>query len=179
MSKEKDLILGHGDECDGIEEYDNALPAWWLGLFYFTIAWAVVYAVNYHFVANDSQAALYDAEMAAAAEQWPQQEITQVSAADITEDAVDAGKAVYDANCVACHGPNLEGGIGPNLKDSEWVHGGTLTDITRTITEGVPEKGMLTWGPILGPQKIAQVASFVYSAGGGVPDAAGTPEGEK
>jgi cytochrome c oxidase cbb3-type subunit 3 len=46
MSKETNQVLGHAEESDGIEEYDNPLPTWWLGLFYFTIAWGVVYAVD-------------------------------------------------------------------------------------------------------------------------------------
>ncbi|MCB9743094.1 MAG: c-type cytochrome [Alphaproteobacteria bacterium] len=177
MSKhEPDMILGHSEESDGIEEYDNALPLWWLYLFYFTIAFAVVYVGWYHFVAKTSQASQYQTEMAAAAERWPQEEIV-VNVEEITEDTVAEGKAIYEVNCIGCHGPELKGGIGPNLTDAEWIHGGTIEEITNTITNGVVEKGMLAWGPILGPQKIAQVASFVYSSGGGVaPSGAAEPD---
>lgn len=163
--KEKDVVLGHADEADGIEEYDNALPAWWLGLFYFTIAWAVVYGVHYHFVAGRSQAGEYDAEIAAAEARWPKPAAGAVAA--VTPESIAAGAQVYATNCVACHGPELQGGIGPNLTDTTWIHGGTLADITRVVNEGVPEKGMLTWGPILGPEKVAQVSAFVHSKGGG------------
>ena len=165
MSKEQDRILGHGDECDGIEEYDNALPAWWLGLFYFTIIWGVVYAIHYHFVGKRSQAAEYDAEMVAAAEQWPAPDVTQELV--VTDDVLAEGKAVYDVNCVGCHGPDMKGGIGPDLTDAEWVHGGTMDEITATVTDGVPEKGMLAWGPILGPDKVRKVSAYVHNAGGG------------
>ena len=48
-----------------------------------------------------------------------------------------------------CHGAALEGGIGAALNDEEWIHGGDAESVIRVITEGVPDKGMLTWGPIL------------------------------
>jgi len=86
----------------------------------------------------------------------------------VNEQSIEAGRAIFATNCVGCHGAELEGGIGPKLTDAEWLHGGTLEAINQTIKDGVPEKGMLSWGPILGPQKVAQVAAYVYSAGGGV-----------
>lgn len=164
MSKHKqDQVLGHADECDGIEEYDNKLPAWWLGLFYFCVIFGVAYSIHYHFIAERSQAGAYEAEMAKAAEDYPVPDAEELLV--VTDEAVAAGREIFTTNCVGCHGANLEGGIGPNLKDAEWIHGGELADINTTITEGVPEKGMLSWGPILGPQKVAQVSAFVYSQG--------------
>lgn len=164
---ERDKILGHSAEADGIEEYDNPLPGWWLGLFYVTIGFGIVYGIDYHFVSHRSEAGEYDAEVAAAEAKWPAPDPVAVAAAASTPEAKDAGKEIFLANCVACHGADLHGGIGPDLTDGTWIHGGTLADITNTITVGVPEKGMLTWGPILGPEKIAQVAAYVHGAGGG------------
>jgi cytochrome c oxidase cbb3-type subunit 3 len=57
----------------------------------------------------------------------------------------------------------MHGGIGPNLLDTVWIHGGSPEEIRHTIDAGVPAKGMLTWGPILGPEKVAAVASYVVS----------------
>ena len=57
----------------------------------------------------------------------------------------------------------MKGGIGPSLLDELWIHGATADDVVRTVTEGVVEKGMLSWGPILGPEKIQQVAAYVLS----------------
>ena len=74
-----------------------------------------------------------------------------------TPAAIAAGEAVYKANCVACHGAELQGGIGPNLVDSSWIHGSKPEEIVATITNGVAAKGMPTWGPILGNEKIGQV----------------------
>ncbi|HXG43944.1 MAG TPA: cbb3-type cytochrome c oxidase N-terminal domain-containing protein [Gemmatimonadales bacterium] len=163
--RERDRVLGHAAEADGIEEYDNPLPNWWLGLFYFTIVWAVAYTVHYHLIADRSLPKAYAAEVAEAQRRWPAPAAgAGPGELAITEAAVKAGEAIYKANCVPCHGADLKGGIGPNLLDSTWIHGGKPADILRTITNGVPEKGMLTWGPILGPEKVAQVAAYVVHA---------------
>ena len=160
MSKETNRVLGHADESDGIEEYDNPLPDWWLGLLWFTVIWAIAYGVHYHFIGNRSQEGRLASEMQAAEVRWPVEAAAAVSFA-ITPEAVAAGEAVYTQNCAMCHGAELEGGIGTPLNDTEWIHGHDSEDVVRIITEGVPEKGMLTWGPILGPEKINQVAAYV------------------
>lgn len=160
-----DEILGHADEADGIEEYDNALPAWWLGLFAFTVITGAMYGFHW-FITGQTQEKAYAAELAAAEAAWP----APAADAPIVVDAgsIDAGKEVYEQNCVACHGADLKGGIGPDLTDAEWVHGGTLDEIRVTVTDGVPEKGMLAWGGILGPDKVAKVSAYVHSSGGGL-----------
>ena len=155
---ERDRLLGHSDEADGIEEYDNPLPDWWMGLLWLTIIWAVGYGVHYHFIAHRSQPKALAAEMAEARLQWPQ---GAPKAFVMSDAAVERGRAIFAANCTGCHGKNLEGGIGPNLTDTTWIHGGTPEAVVKTITEGVPAKGMITWGPILGPDKINDVAAFV------------------
>jgi cytochrome c oxidase cbb3-type subunit 3 len=161
-AQERDQVLGHAAEADGIEEYDNPMPNWWLGLFYLTIVWAVFYVAHYHFIARRSQPAQLAAEMAAADLRWPREAAAaQAATLVISDAAVEAGAGIYQANCVACHGADLKGGIGPNLVDTTWIHGGSPEAILAVITNGVPEKGMLTWGPILGPEKVAQVAAYV------------------
>jgi len=158
----RDQVLGHADEADGIEEYDNPMPNWWLGLFYFTIVWAVLYTAHYHFIAKRSQPGHLAAEMAEADRRWPREAAAaQAVTLVMSEEAVEAGEAIYAANCVACHAADLSGGIGPSLLDTVWIHGGTPEAVVAVITNGVPEKGMLTWGPILGPEKVAQVAAYV------------------
>jgi cytochrome c oxidase cbb3-type subunit 3 len=154
--------MGHADESDGIEEYDNPLPDWWLGLFWFTIIWAIGYTVHYHFIADRSQEARFEAEMAAAATRWPGEDASDVTFA-LAPENIEAGQKVFDTYCYVCHGANLEGGIGPSFLDEEWLHGGTPRDVIRTITEGVPEKGMAPWGPVLTAQEINDVAAFVLS----------------
>ena len=119
MSKDTNRVLGHGAEADGIEEYDNPLPDWWLGMFIGTIIWAAVYTVHYHFIAHRTPAKALAAEMAEARERWP--EATRPAGIATGKDAVAAGEVVYKANCTGCHGEALQGGIGPSLVDSVHV----------------------------------------------------------
>lgn len=161
--QETNIERGHAAEADGIEEYDNPLPAWWLGLLYATIVFGIVYAADYHLISHHSAAGDYDAEMAAWKLAHPPKQPSAIAAGSDTS----AGRAIFAANCVGCHGVDAHGGVGPNLTDTTWIHGGTLPEITTTITNGVPPKGMLTWGPILGPDKIAEVAAYVHGLGGG------------
>jgi cytochrome c oxidase cbb3-type subunit 3 len=161
--KERDQILGHGAESDGIEEYDNPMPNWWVGLFYATIIWAVGYVAYYHFIGQKSYVKALAAQMAEAEQRWPQS--TQLAKVEMTPEAIAAGEAVYQANCVPCHGAALQGGIGPNLTDSAWIHGRTPAEIVATITNGVAAKGMPTWGPILGNEKVGEVAAYIISKG--------------
>jgi cytochrome c oxidase cbb3-type subunit 3 len=79
---------------------------------------------------------------------------------------VAAGKAVFGQYCVACHGPEAAGLIGPNLTDHAWIHGGTPTAILQTVTAGVAAKGMPSWGPVLGPDKVENVVAFVLTLRG-------------
>ena len=166
QSDYQDVVLGHADEADGIEEYDNRLPTWWVGLFFGCVVWGGIYLAWWHFIEQTSQAKQYDEEVAAAAVLWPAPAAGSVTVANDPA-AIAEGEAIYKANCVGCHGPELTGGIGPNLKDADWIHGGTLAEITTTVTNGVTAKGMLAWGPILGPKKVAQVSAFVHAQGGG------------
>jgi cytochrome c oxidase cbb3-type subunit 3 len=160
VSKDTNRLLGHADEADGIEEYDNPLPDWWLGLFWLTIVWALGYTAHYHFIADRSQVSELAAEMAAAEARFPTQAQAQV-AFEFSEEAAEQGQQVYDQNCFPCHGMQLEGGIGPSFVDEEWIHGGQAENILTTIREGVPAMGMVSWQGILSPEQINNVASYV------------------
>jgi cytochrome c oxidase cbb3-type subunit III len=157
----RDQVLGHADEADGIEEYDNPLPDWWVGLFWATIIWSVGYTAHYHFIGNRSQERALAAELAAAEVRWP------ASAAPaefvLTPELASAGQSIYATNCGACHGASMEGGIGPALNDGNWVHGSSPQEIMRVVSEGVPAKGMPGWGPILGPERVRQVTAYIVA----------------
>lgn len=159
----RDQVLGHADEADGIEEYDNALPDWWLGLLWFTVAFAVIYTLHYHVIADRSQERELAAELTAAEQRWPRS--TTDEALVITHELAHAGEDIFQTNCSACHGAKLQGGIGPNLTDADWIHGSAPDQVLRIIREGVAAKGMPAWGPILGPDKTKQVAAYVISEG--------------
>ncbi|TNE92380.1 MAG: c-type cytochrome [Deltaproteobacteria bacterium] len=160
---DENIIMGHAEDNDGIEEYDNSLPDWWLALFFACIIWGGIYAVMYHGYQQTSQEKLYLAEVAAAEEQWGGAAEVDLAAVEITPELIAAGEPIFTQNCVACHAADLTGGVGPNLVDEEWIHGGEYADIVKTVTDGVPAKGMLTWGPILGDEKVRQVSAYVYS----------------
>ncbi len=163
-----DILLEH--EADGIREYDNPLPAWWLGIFYGTIIFSVVF-IPYLVIAGWGQAKQYDEEIAAATQEFAaanaagEQKALAFTAP--TPQLVAAGKLLFEEKCVACHMQGGIGGIGPNLIDTTWIHGGSYMNIQKTVRDGVVEKGMLAWGPILGPEGVGQVAAYVHSLGGG------------
>ena len=75
-----------------------------------------------------------------------------------------AAQSDYNALCVACHGPHLEGAEGPSLRDHETMHGGSREQIIVSIAQGYPEKAMPGWGPILGEEKIAALADFILAS---------------
>lgn len=179
--KYADKLLGH--EYDGIQEFDNPLPGWWTWMTIGTVIFAIIYVLwMYAGLGGMHQTEELEAEIAKARENHPElfaspeegggPEMPPVDRAAYVdnEEAVNAGKEIFTMNCAACHAMDATGGIGPNLTDNEWIHGGKYNDIRHTITVGVPEKGMVTWGPILGPEKVAQVAAYVYSLGGGQPE---------
>jgi mono/diheme cytochrome c family protein len=93
--------------------------------------------------------------------------------------SLDAGKLVFMTNCLACHGANGEGGVGPNLTDDYWLHGAGVANMVNTITNGVPIKGMISWKPILKPEQIHQVASYILTLHGTNPPNGKAPQGEK
>jgi cytochrome c oxidase cbb3-type subunit 3 len=154
--------MGHADEADGIEEYDNPLPDWWLGLFWICILWAVGYTVHYHFIGDRSQVGEFQDEMAAAAVRWPVQGAADVQFA-MTPEAIAGGEMVYTTYCFVCHGQKLEGGIGQSFLDDVWIHGSTPDEVIHTITEGVPEKGMAPWASILSAEQINHAAAYVLA----------------
>ena len=38
--------------------------------------------------------------------------------------SLERGQEIYSQICVTCHGPNLDGGIGPSLVDAYWKYWG-------------------------------------------------------
>jgi cytochrome c oxidase cbb3-type subunit 3 len=91
--------------------------------------------------------------------------------------AVESGKAVFMKNCVACHGPDGGGIIGPNLTDNYWIHGGTIAEVYKTVTVGVLEKGMPPWGKMLKPDELERVVAYVTTLHGTTPANPKAPQG--
>lgn len=91
---------------------------------------------------------------------------------------IEKGKSIYTTNCVACHGVNGEGLIGPSFCDSYWIHGGAIEDLVHLINVGVAAKGMIPWDKTLTPLQILQVASYILTFEGTNPPIQKAPEGE-
>lgn len=180
MSKVTDELLDH--DYDGIKEYDNPLPSWWVALFWFGIVFAIVYVPWYHFGPGPLMVEEYEAEMAAAAAAAPAPQAVgeaDLSAAMKDAAAIGRGKETFVKLCAACHVADGGGLVGPNLTDDFWIHGGSMKDIVRVVTEGVPEKGMISWKTQLGPSEIVDVSAFIKSLRGTTPANPKEPQGEK
>jgi len=153
---------------DGIQEFDKRLPNWWLMTLYGAIIFSVAYWLYYHewkFGKDPVVAVLAEIKAAQAEAQKGSTVMNNDTLWKMSKDPaiVEAGKTTFLTVCAACHRPDLGGQIGPNLLDHEWIHGGLPEEVMKTITEGVPAKGMLSWAPVLGRQKIIEVTAFVMS----------------
>ncbi|MBX3212496.1 MAG: c-type cytochrome [Labilithrix sp.] len=173
-------------EIDGIQEYDNKLPNWWL----YTLYGAIVFGVGYWYWyqnAGIGQSPLeaYQAEMdRAGAEQ-----AMAITVGDATPEALTAlskdpsavalGKQVFASTCAACHRADGGGSVGPNLTDDFWLHGSAPDKIFRTIASGVPDKGMPAWQPQLGALKTQAVTAYVLGLVGTNVAGGKSPQGER
>ncbi len=186
MKKEQDKLLG--SFYDGIQEYDNDLPRWWLWLFYGTIIFAVVYVGYYHLGSGLSQEEELAVKMAAINESKKVAAATQKDAALDADgllalagkaEIVAKGKETFTVKCVACHNAQGQGLVGPNLTDNYWIHGGKITDIRNVIEVGVAAKGMIPWKGLLSDDEINAVTAFIWSIKGSNPPNPKEPQGEK
>lgn len=167
LEEEKDMEIDH--EYDGIKELNNPIPIWFNALFYSTVVFAVVYLLIYQVFGwgmNQDQEYVHEMEQAEIAKQaYLAQAANLIDETSVEFNAASApaGKAIFMANCAACHGANGEGTIGPNLTDKFWIHGAEIKDVFRTVKYGVPEKGMVPWEQTLTPAQIAEVSSYILT----------------
>ncbi|MCA9758606.1 MAG: c-type cytochrome [Candidatus Eisenbacteria bacterium] len=163
-----DRLLDH--DYDGIQEYDNRLPNWWLYTLYGAIVFSVAYWIVFHTLkVVPLPRGRYELEMAAAAEA----QLKKMEGQELTDETlalmatvparVEAGHQIFNQFCVVCHADKGQGNVGPNLTDNYWLHGSRPLDILNTVTHGVPEKGMAAWGGQLGPRRVQDVVSFVLT----------------
>jgi len=176
-----DKLLGHS--YDGIQEYDNPMPRWWVWVFWATIVFVPLYYIlPAPFGEGEGAVAQYEADVAKHQASQPAQAVATVTDDDLEElaeddDALEDGKAVFAANCAACHRADGGGLIGPNLADDAWIHGGSPTQVHHTIAVGVLEKGMPPWERILKPEQLNHVTAYVLSLKGTNPPNPKAPEG--
>jgi cytochrome c oxidase cbb3-type subunit 3 len=176
------LLLDH--EVDGIRELDNKLPRWWVWLFYFTILFAAVYLLYYHVLgAGDLMLAEYSKEMKAgealkgAAMAKFEADIGTLQPSK-DPDVLARGKKTFLTLCAPCHRADGGGLVGPNLTDEYWIHGDKFSDNVKTIWNGVPAKGMITWKNTLKPKEVYEVASYIYTLRGTHPPNPKPPENQ-
>ncbi|WP_306005171.1 cytochrome-c oxidase, cbb3-type subunit III [Aquicoccus porphyridii] len=156
--KKKDDVETTGHSWDGIEEYNNPLPKWWVWVFYATIIWGIGYTIAYPAWPGINQATSgllnwsTRANVAEEIETFAERNapkntaLEEVELASFVEEtdtelyayARSSGAAVYQTWCAQCHGSGAAGGVGyPNLQDDDWLWGGTIEDIHTTIRVGV------------------------------------------
>jgi cytochrome c oxidase cbb3-type subunit 3 len=184
IKEEHEIILDHN--YDGIKELDNNLPPWWIYSFYLSIIFAVIYLARFHIFDGENQ---YDelnteyAEAKIALEEYKKtaKDLVDFNTVELLTSASDLsnGKAIFETNCVACHMADGGGGIGPNLTDENWILGGGINNVFKTVSEGGRNgKGMIAWKQSLKPSEIAQVSSYVLQFQGTTPAKPKEAEGE-
>jgi cytochrome c oxidase cbb3-type subunit 3 len=196
-----------GHEWDGIKELNKPLPRWWVWTFYVTILWSIGYWVVYPAwptldgytkgIWGYSQRAVVAAEgeaaraaqgaMRKALETTPLEEVRRNP--DLLRFAMAAGNASFQTNCAPCHGRGGQGFIGyPNLNDDDWLWGGSLEDISKSILFGIRSdhketraSAMPRYGldKLLTDNEIDDVAEHVLSLSGQKADPTGTKAGAK
>ncbi len=184
IEKESDIMLDHN--YDGIRELDNDLPPWWKYGFYLTIVFAVVYLLDHHVIGKEMlQADEYNRSIVAASiakEEYQKKNANNVNENSVTmltdQAEITKGEAIYKENCFACHGKLGEGGVGPNLTDEYWLHGGSIKDVFTSIKYGWSDKGMKAWQADFSPVQIHQLASYIKTLKGSNPVNAKAPQGE-
>ena len=190
VEQEADIDLGH--DYDGIRELDNRLPPWWLYGFYITIIFAGIYLWRFH-VSHTAPTSKEEFETSVARADAKIKEYLKTKGDAVDENNVvmlgaediAAGKKIFQEPgvCNTCHGMDGSGmvagnpGVGPNLTDDYWIHGGSIKNIFTTIKYGVDGKGMQEWRSRFSPKQLAQLASFVRSLKGTNPAVKKAPDG--
>jgi cytochrome c oxidase cbb3-type subunit III len=185
---EEGVATGHVWDED-LEELNNPLPRWWLIMFYITIVFSIGYLILYPGMGSFkgilgwSEVGEYQAEVDKAnAEFGPifaQFEKTPITELAANEAAMNAGERLFVTYCAVCHGSDARGAPGfPNLRDNDWLHGGSPEQIEATIMNGRMGT-MPAWeGPLGGEEGVNQVATYVMSLAGRKVDEAVAAEGK-
>lgn len=164
-----------GHEWDGITEYDNPLPRWWVWMFYIMVAWALIYLVLYPGLGaykgtlGWTQVNQYEAERERldARIEVAYAEFSGLSPLQLAENerALNSAHSLFLNNCAQCHGSDARGSRGyPNLSDGDWLWGGTPEAIYTTIAKG--RHGIMPPQSIGDATAVRNVAAYVQSLSG-------------
>jgi len=206
---DKKSELGHGTtghSWDGIEEWNNPMPRWWVWTFYATIIWGIGYTIAYPAWPLVSQATpgllgfstranvAAEIEAVTARNAALTDRLAEIQLASIADDqevygfAINKGAAIFRSHCSQCHGSGAAGAVGyPNLLDDDWLWGGTLDEIAYTITHGIRNEQspdthwsqMPAFGEILATEEIEAVVQHVLALSGQEHDATLAATGEQ
>jgi len=161
-----DTVMEH--EYDGIQEFDNRLPNWWLWIMWGSIVFGLFYWLVFHTLEiRDLPYAEFDTEMRIAdeamAERMKDNPVTNESLMLLAEmpAKVAEGRELFVKFCVACHLNDGQGLVGPNLTDDAWIHGCEPLNQYKIVSDGVAAKGMPSWMNQLGPGGVQSVVSYV------------------
>ncbi len=188
-AKKKGQIVMRPHEYDGIQEYDQTLPNWWLFIFYgailfFPLCWLAYY--QFGMMRPDGervavQMAQIEKVKAKALDEMLAKLDDKVLINKWAKDdqTVANGRETFMANCTACHGQNLSARMdigngqsvplpGLSLIDGQWKYGSHPMDIFKLINAGTPPDSagnngakMEAWGLKMAPIKIVELVSFI------------------
>lgn len=157
---------------DGIQEYDNDLPKWWIYLFLITVVLGIAYAGYVHLFGapSDQQILASDmndleelrraySELHAPKTDGPEALLARAAQSDL----VEKGRVNFANRCAPCHGQKAEGVVGPNLTDEYWIHGGKIEQIQAVVVNGVPDKGMMAWKALLTQDEIDDIVAYLWT----------------
>jgi cytochrome c5 len=84
--------------------------------------------------------------------------------------SVKAGQELYQQVCAACHAKDLSGATGFNLKDGEWIHGESPSQILANVKQGFNKAGMPAFGPMFSDKQLKDVVAYIVSEREGLAD---------
>jgi cytochrome c oxidase cbb3-type subunit III len=205
--KSSEEVHTTGHEWDGIEEWNNPLPKWWLYVFYACIIWAIGYWIVYPawptvssyskgFLGYSQRGqvtkdvAASKADKAVFRDKIAESDLEAIKAdAELFNFALAGGQAAFGDNCAPCHGRGAQGGFGyPNLRDDAWLWGGSLDAIHQTIRHGIRAEDdntrmsmMPAFGKLgmLNREQVSDVAEYVLSLSGNEDDAEAAARGKE
>lgn len=171
-----DKVPTTGHVFDGIEEYDNPLPAWWFKSFVITVIFSLGYLAWYpglgawEGLGEWTSVKQWQKEVQKADERYgpvyAQYRDIPVEELANNPDALKMGRRLFANNCAVCHGSDARGAYGfPNLADNDWLYGGDPETIKATIIHG-RQGAMPAWGEVIGEESVANVTEYVLSISG-------------
>ena len=181
------VVSANGDNTSGhvwdgdLREMNNPLPRWWVWLFVITIVFSLVYLVVYPGLASYegkfgwTQVNQFEQEVESANTAlkplYAKFDGMPVAVLAVNPEAKAIGERLFMNNCSQCHGSDAKGSRGfPNLRDHDWLYGGSPEKILETITNG--RNGMMPPAAAMvgSVDDVKNVANYVLSLSGGMHD---------